>query len=156
MGLANFSCSKDPPKMVIPSLEDFLKEGCVAELQSMIDSKKHDCAVLFKRMTTTPDKAIAKAKAKAKSARSSKKTTGKTQPGVNTDEVRKAALKESRDAKQKMAEMSQDLVRELVETIEKKRMLKAAVSTGADRPATTAQFSTGLVGKFPPNSFTNC
>ena len=58
-------------------------------------------------------------------------------------EVRKAALKESRDAKKKMAEMSQSLVRELVDTIEKKGMLKEAMSTGGEHPATMAGFSTG-------------
>ena len=85
-GVSQLRCSKDPPKFLIPSLEDFLKEGCAAELQSLIEAKKQDCAALYKRMTTTPEKALAKAQAKAKSKSSRKTTTGKTEPGVSPND----------------------------------------------------------------------
>ena len=113
-------------------MEDFLKDGCADKLLAMIEAKKHDCAALYKKMAVTPEQAAAKAVGKAQKCRQGKKAAVMHDPQA----VKENATKDSRDAKKKLAELSQELVRELVKAVEDEGMLKDAVSTGKDHPAT--------------------
>lgn len=115
------------------SLEDFLEEGAAAKLLQMIEDKKSDCIDVFKKLSMTPDQAVAKARAKA----ASKAKKAGTEPDhVDEREVKKLHNCEVRNVKQQLAASSQALVRDLVIRIEKDNMIKKAISTGKLEPVT--------------------
>ena len=95
----------------MPSLEEFLTPGSVEKLTAMIDEEKIRCATLAQ-------------KARAPKPKAKKKG--------DSDETHKAKMAEAhaeaKQAKQKLAELSQELVPRLVKTIESEKMLKPALS----------------------------
>ena len=123
-------------------MENFLKDGCADKLLGMIAAKKHECAALYKKMVVTPEQAAAKATAKGK-ARKSRKGNKKAAASAKPDPD--AAKEAAKDAKKKLAALSQELVRELVKTIEDEGMLKDAVSTGKESPATRLKIPSGRI-----------
>ena len=86
-------------------------------------------------MNIKPSAAAAKPTASTSHGKKNTKSRkGKGKDLVDPEKAEKEAAKAVRSAKQELASMAQQLVRDLVEEIEKKKMLKDAVSTGGDAP----------------------
>ena len=102
--------TKDKPKHIVNSLEEFLIPGALAKLTNRIEDEKVHCAALASRAKP------AKPKAKNKSKKSESKA------------AKAQAKREQKEAKKQLAELSQRLVVSLVKMIEEERLLKPAMS----------------------------
>ncbi|CAK9056929.1 unnamed protein product [Durusdinium trenchii] len=147
-GLHFADMPEDPPEFLVPSLEDFLKKGSPEVLLQLIESKRDECAALFKRMQTSPDQAVAKAEAKVKAASKRKNQ----EAAFDQAKVRTEAAQSVRDAKKSLAQLSKDLVLELVKKIECEGMLKDAICTGSDRPTFDASIFASLFPNYAVES----